>query len=94
MWINTGFDNMRRSNTTSNYDEEEVEAFYMDLGKFYREDHTLFKVIIGDFNSKIGPKRSSEERHIRTHGLKWNEQCERLSEFIMATETIHDNSQF
>ncbi|VDM63281.1 unnamed protein product [Angiostrongylus costaricensis] len=29
---------------TSNYDEEEVEAFYMDLQKFYREDHTLFKL--------------------------------------------------
>uniref|UniRef100_A0A0K0CUR1 Piwi domain-containing protein n=1 Tax=Angiostrongylus cantonensis TaxID=6313 RepID=A0A0K0CUR1_ANGCA len=28
---------------TSNYDEEEVEAFYMDLKRFYREDHTFFK---------------------------------------------------
>uniref|UniRef100_A0A0K0D8X1 Craniofacial development protein 2-like n=1 Tax=Angiostrongylus cantonensis TaxID=6313 RepID=A0A0K0D8X1_ANGCA len=53
---------------TSNYDEEEVEAFYMDLERFYREDHTFFKVIIGDFNAKIGPRRSSEERHIGTHG--------------------------
>ncbi|KAE9412686.1 hypothetical protein Angca_009405, partial [Angiostrongylus cantonensis] len=78
---------------TSSYDEEE-EAFYMDLVRFYREDHTLFKVIIGDFNAKIGPRRSSEERHIGTHGLEWNEQGERLSEFIMATKTIHGNSQF
>uniref|UniRef100_A0A0K0CVG8 Endonuclease/exonuclease/phosphatase domain-containing protein n=1 Tax=Angiostrongylus cantonensis TaxID=6313 RepID=A0A0K0CVG8_ANGCA len=31
---------------TSNYDEEEVEAFHMDLERFYREDHTFFKVII------------------------------------------------
>uniref|UniRef100_A0A0K0D7G5 Endo/exonuclease/phosphatase domain-containing protein n=1 Tax=Angiostrongylus cantonensis TaxID=6313 RepID=A0A0K0D7G5_ANGCA len=59
---------------TSNYDEEEVEAFYMDLERFYREDHTFFKVIIGDFNVKIGPRRSSEERHIGTHGLEWKEQ--------------------
>uniref|UniRef100_A0A0K0DKZ9 Reverse transcriptase domain-containing protein n=1 Tax=Angiostrongylus cantonensis TaxID=6313 RepID=A0A0K0DKZ9_ANGCA len=59
---------------TSNYDEEEVEAFYMDLERFYREDLTLFKVIIGDFNAKIGPRRSSEERHIGTHGLERNEQ--------------------
>ncbi|VDM55117.1 unnamed protein product [Angiostrongylus costaricensis] len=49
---------------TSNYDEEEVRAFYMDLEKFYRENHTFFKVIIGDFNAKIGPRRTSEERHI------------------------------
>uniref|UniRef100_A0A0K0D7N3 Endo/exonuclease/phosphatase domain-containing protein n=1 Tax=Angiostrongylus cantonensis TaxID=6313 RepID=A0A0K0D7N3_ANGCA len=79
---------------TSNYDEGEVEAFYMDLERLYREDHTFFKVIIGDFNAKIGPRRSSEERHIRTHGLEWNEQGERLSEFIMATKTIHGNSKF
>uniref|UniRef100_A0A0K0D4Z7 Craniofacial development protein 2-like n=1 Tax=Angiostrongylus cantonensis TaxID=6313 RepID=A0A0K0D4Z7_ANGCA len=79
---------------TSNYNEEEVEAFYMDLERFYREYHTFFKVIIRDFNAKIEPRRSSEERHIGNHGLEWNEQVERLSEFIMATKTIHGNSQF
>uniref|UniRef100_A0A0K0D2L6 Alpha-methylacyl-CoA racemase n=1 Tax=Angiostrongylus cantonensis TaxID=6313 RepID=A0A0K0D2L6_ANGCA len=47
---------------TSNYDEEEVEPFYMDLERLYRVDHTFFKVIIGGFNAKIGPRRSSEER--------------------------------
>uniref|UniRef100_A0A0K0CX51 Endo/exonuclease/phosphatase domain-containing protein n=1 Tax=Angiostrongylus cantonensis TaxID=6313 RepID=A0A0K0CX51_ANGCA len=70
----------------SNYDEEEVEAFYMDLERFYREDHTFFKVIIGDLNAKIGPRSSSKESHIGTHALEWNEQGERLSEFIMATK--------
>uniref|UniRef100_A0A0K0DM31 Craniofacial development protein 2-like n=1 Tax=Angiostrongylus cantonensis TaxID=6313 RepID=A0A0K0DM31_ANGCA len=76
---------------TSNYDEEEAEAFYMDLERFYREDHTFFKVIVGNFNAKIGPRRSSEERHIGTHGLECNEQSERLSQFIMSTKTIHGN---
>ncbi|VDM55707.1 unnamed protein product [Angiostrongylus costaricensis] len=28
---------------TSNYDEEEDDAFYMDLEKFYTEDHIFFK---------------------------------------------------
>uniref|UniRef100_A0A158P944 Endo/exonuclease/phosphatase domain-containing protein n=1 Tax=Angiostrongylus cantonensis TaxID=6313 RepID=A0A158P944_ANGCA len=73
---------------------KEVEAFYMDLESFNREDHTFFKVIIGDFNAKIGPRRTSQERHIGTHELKWNEQGERLSEFIMATKIIYGNSQF
>ncbi|VDM57419.1 unnamed protein product [Angiostrongylus costaricensis] len=45
---------------TSSYDEEEVEAFYMDLEKFYREDHTFFKVITGGFNTKVGPRTTSE----------------------------------
>ncbi|KIH63660.1 hypothetical protein ANCDUO_06036 [Ancylostoma duodenale] len=46
---------------TSSYDDEEIEAFYMDLEKFSREDHTFYKkrspkpVIIWDlFNSFAG----------------------------------------
>ncbi|KAK6760965.1 hypothetical protein RB195_022148 [Necator americanus] len=79
---------------TSSYEEEEVEAFYMGLEKFYREDHDFYKVIIGDFNAKFGPRRTPEELHIGTHGLQWNGQGERLSEFIMTTKTNHGNSQF
>ncbi|KAK6740785.1 hypothetical protein RB195_008934 [Necator americanus] len=78
---------------TSSY-EEEVEAFYTDLEKFYRRDHAFYKVIIGDFNAKVGPRRTPEEFHIGAHGLQWNDQGERLSEFIMTTKTIHGNSQF
>ncbi|EYB87356.1 hypothetical protein Y032_0265g681 [Ancylostoma ceylanicum] len=79
---------------TFSYDEDEIEAFYMDLEKFYREDDTFYKVIVGDFNAKIAPRRASEELHIGTHGLQWNEQGEKLSEFIMTTKTIDGNSQF
>ncbi|KAK6726985.1 hypothetical protein RB195_004968 [Necator americanus] len=59
---------------TSSYEEEEVEAFYMDLEKFFREDHAFFKVIIGDSNAKVGPRRTPEELHTGTHGLQWNDQ--------------------
>uniref|UniRef100_A0A0K0CWE1 Endo/exonuclease/phosphatase domain-containing protein n=1 Tax=Angiostrongylus cantonensis TaxID=6313 RepID=A0A0K0CWE1_ANGCA len=79
---------------TSNYDEEEVEAFNMDLEKLFKEDHTFFKVIIGDSNANIGPNRTTEECRIGIHGLELNEQGERLSEFIIATKTIYGNSQF
>ncbi|KAK6757196.1 hypothetical protein RB195_015178 [Necator americanus] len=79
---------------TSSYEEEEVEAFYMDLEKFYQEDYAFYKVIVGDFNAKVGPRRTPEELHIGTHGLQWNDQGERLAEFIMTTKTIHGNSQF
>ncbi|EYC14302.1 hypothetical protein Y032_0041g461 [Ancylostoma ceylanicum] len=79
---------------TSSYNKDKIEAFYMDLEKFYREDYTFYKVIVGDFNAKIGPRRTPEQLHIGTHGLEWNEQGERLSEFIMTTRIIHGNSQF
>ncbi|KAK6762106.1 hypothetical protein RB195_022992 [Necator americanus] len=48
----------------SSYEEEEVEAFCMDLEKFYREDHIFYKVIIGDFNAKIGPRSTPEKLRI------------------------------
>nr|CDJ91415.1 craniofacial development protein 2-like [Haemonchus contortus] len=79
---------------TSSYEEEELEAFYLDLERLYREDRTIFKDTAGDFIDKIGPIRTAEQLHIGTHGIEWNEQGERLSEFIMSTHTIHGNSQF
>ncbi|VDO27394.1 unnamed protein product [Haemonchus placei] len=36
---------------TSSYEEEQMEAFYKDLERLYREDHTFFKVIVGEFNA-------------------------------------------
>nr|CDJ91092.1 endonuclease-reverse transcriptase [Haemonchus contortus] len=63
---------------TSRYEEEELEAFYMDLERLYRQDHTFFEVIVGDFNAKIGPRRTAEELHFGTHGMERNEQGERL----------------
>ncbi|KAK6753868.1 hypothetical protein RB195_013077 [Necator americanus] len=74
---------------TSSYEEEEVEVFYMDLEKFYREDHTFYKVIIGDVNVKSGTGRTPEELHIGIHDFQWIEYGERLSDFIMTTMTIH-----
>ncbi|XGW22591.1 hypothetical protein V3C99_005088 [Haemonchus contortus] len=50
----------------------------MDLEMPYRKDHTFFKVIVGDFNAKIGLRRMAGELHIGTHGMEWNEQGESL----------------
>uniref|UniRef100_A0A7I4YLS2 Endonuclease exonuclease phosphatase domain containing protein n=1 Tax=Haemonchus contortus TaxID=6289 RepID=A0A7I4YLS2_HAECO len=36
-------------------------------------DHAFFEVIVGDFNAKIGPRRTAEELHIEAHGMEWNE---------------------
>uniref|UniRef100_A0A7I5E8J2 Uncharacterized protein n=1 Tax=Haemonchus contortus TaxID=6289 RepID=A0A7I5E8J2_HAECO len=43
----------------------------MDLERLYREDHTFFKAIVGDFNAKIGPRRMAEELYIGTHGMEF-----------------------
>uniref|UniRef100_A0A0K0DEA4 Endo/exonuclease/phosphatase domain-containing protein n=1 Tax=Angiostrongylus cantonensis TaxID=6313 RepID=A0A0K0DEA4_ANGCA len=64
---------------TSNYDKDKIEVLHVDVKKSFREDHTFFKVIIGDFNAKTGPRTTCEEHYIGTHGLGGNEQCEQLS---------------
>ncbi|ETN75390.1 hypothetical protein NECAME_03772 [Necator americanus] len=53
-----------------------------------------YQVKIGDSNVKVGPIRTPEELHIGAHDLQWNEQEERLYEFIMTTKTIHGYLQF
>ncbi|KAJ1366147.1 hypothetical protein KIN20_026747 [Parelaphostrongylus tenuis] len=59
-----------------------------------RDSSRVYKGSTGmQLHAKIGPRRTSEKRHIGTHGLEWNEQGERLSEFIMTTQTIYGNSQ-
>ncbi|ETN73167.1 hypothetical protein NECAME_18488 [Necator americanus] len=45
---------------TPSYDEEDVEAFSMGPEMFYKEGYTFHMVIVGDFNAKIGPKRTIE----------------------------------
>uniref|UniRef100_A0A7I4Y667 Craniofacial development protein 2-like n=1 Tax=Haemonchus contortus TaxID=6289 RepID=A0A7I4Y667_HAECO len=40
---------------TSSYNKEELDAFYVDLERLYRGGHTFLKVIVSDFNAKIGP---------------------------------------
>ncbi|VDP40615.1 unnamed protein product [Heligmosomoides polygyrus] len=49
--------------STSDYDNEEVEALYVELEKFYKEDHTFYKMIVGDFNTKIGPPGKTSHRN-------------------------------
>uniref|UniRef100_A0A7I5EE19 Reverse transcriptase n=1 Tax=Haemonchus contortus TaxID=6289 RepID=A0A7I5EE19_HAECO len=51
----------------------------MGLERLHREDHTFFKVIVGDYNANIAPRRTAEELHIGAHGMEWNEQGERTS---------------
>ncbi|XGW32297.1 hypothetical protein V3C99_017105, partial [Haemonchus contortus] len=41
---------------TSSYEEEELEAFYMDLERLYREGHTFFKVIVAPGPDRIKPE--------------------------------------
>ncbi|KAK6728589.1 hypothetical protein RB195_005934 [Necator americanus] len=60
----------------------------------YESSTTEKKILYGPKIYHHLPRRTPEELHIGTHGLHWNDQGERLSEFIMTIKTIHGNSQF
>ncbi|VDP33110.1 unnamed protein product [Heligmosomoides polygyrus] len=38
----------------------EFENLYVELERFYKEDHTFYKVIVGDFNAKITSSPTAE----------------------------------
>ncbi|VDO41061.1 unnamed protein product [Heligmosomoides polygyrus] len=38
---------------TFNYDVEEVEAFYVELEKFYKDDHTFLEEPREEYNTKV-----------------------------------------
>uniref|UniRef100_A0A0K0DI33 RPAP1_C domain-containing protein n=1 Tax=Angiostrongylus cantonensis TaxID=6313 RepID=A0A0K0DI33_ANGCA len=67
--------------TIEDSDEEEFEALYMDYEKFCKEDGTLSRPIIGDFNVRIEPRSTSEESYFGTYRLvmkraRANNKCE------------------
>ncbi|VDP41396.1 unnamed protein product [Heligmosomoides polygyrus] len=61
---------VRPTSPTSDHDDEDVEAFYSSLEKFYREDHALYNVFVSDFNAKIWPRRLFEEQRFSRTGLE------------------------
>ncbi|VDP23710.1 unnamed protein product [Heligmosomoides polygyrus] len=78
---------------TSDYYDEDVDVFYGELEKFYKEDHSFYKVMVDDFNSKIGQRKSPEELHTVAHDLERDDQGETLFELTMTTRTVRGNSQ-
>ncbi|VDM63661.1 unnamed protein product [Angiostrongylus costaricensis] len=68
---------------TSSFGEDEVQGIYMGLEKFCREDHTFSNVIIGDFNGKDGPRKTSEEH--------WHPQIRMGRAGLAAVWVYHDD---
>ncbi|KAK6743658.1 hypothetical protein RB195_010754 [Necator americanus] len=63
-------DYLRRLRPTSSYEEE--SRSFIGPEKSPRRS-AFYKVIIGDFNAKVGPKNAGGTSH-GTHGLQWNDQ--------------------
>ena len=53
---------------------EKVKQFYDDIERAMADCDIKYKIIIGDFNAKIGTKAKKKRRH-QKHGSIWNRGC-------------------
>lgn len=72
--IGPGFTVLVEYALTSDYDDEEVQAFCVGLEKFFKEDHIIYNVNVGDLNTRSDREFPPPgELHIETDGFYWNE---------------------
>ena len=60
---------------TSTHDDEEVEAFYEDVGKAIGENRSHYQYIVGDFNPKLG--KWEEESEVSIGNVSFDQRNER-----------------
>ena len=79
---------------TSDANDEIHEEFLEEIRVVVRDKSIKFKVLIGDWNAKIGQRQDSTER-MGPHGFgDRNEAGERILEFIEELRLQHANSLF
>jgi exonuclease III len=67
---------------TSSHSDEEVEELYEEIARTMEKDPSHFKIIMGDFNAKVGPHQHSDGPTVGKFGLgDRNERGTRLVQF-------------
>ena len=68
---------------TQSYEEEEAENFYEQVSTAMEECKTKYKIVMGDFNAKLGAKQVENEQKIGKFGLGIrNERQDMLYNFL------------
>ena len=64
---------------TTSHEDEEVEELYEEISKAMDKDKSHYKIIMGDFNAKVGKHQQGDGKTTGTHGLgERNERGEML----------------
>uniref|UniRef100_A0A8R1HV48 Reverse transcriptase domain-containing protein n=1 Tax=Caenorhabditis japonica TaxID=281687 RepID=A0A8R1HV48_CAEJA len=78
----------------ANSDPEELADFYESLEEAYTACRSRYKLVVGDFNARIGPRQHTE-RFIGPHSMEpRNESGELLATLCESNRLWHMNSQF
>ncbi|KAK6763479.1 hypothetical protein RB195_023977 [Necator americanus] len=79
---------------TSVADEPELDAFYEELEEVIRNEKSIYKFVVDNFNAKLG-KATEEEYRIGRFGLgDRKENGNRLAGLLSAARLFHGNSLF
>jgi len=80
---------------TTSHDDEEVEEFYEDLTSVTDKNKSFYKVIMGDFNAKVGRHQQGDGKTTGKQGLgERNERGERLVQFALSKNLKITNTYF
>ncbi|XP_065064756.1 craniofacial development protein 2-like [Rhopilema esculentum] len=67
---------------TSSHNDEEVEELYEEIGKSMEKNKSQYKIVMGDFNAKVGQHHQSDGATVGKFGLgERNERGTRLMQF-------------
>uniref|UniRef100_A0A3P9KP93 Endonuclease/exonuclease/phosphatase domain-containing protein n=1 Tax=Oryzias latipes TaxID=8090 RepID=A0A3P9KP93_ORYLA len=67
---------------TSSHSDEEVEELYEEIGKSMEKNKSQYKIVMGDFNAKVGQHHQSDGATVGKFGLgERNERGTRLVQF-------------
>lgn len=80
---------------TSSYTDEEAEEFYEALSNAIERNKSHYKIVMGDFNAKIGKQEQGEEKTVGRYGLgERNDRGTRMVQFARTHELCVTNTMF
>ena len=80
---------------TSSHDDEEVEELYEEVAKIMEKSKSQYRIIIGDFNAKVGQQIQGDGGAVGAFGLgERNERGTRLVQFATSKNLRIENTFF
>ena len=80
---------------TSTYEDEEVENFYEKVSKILRENKSYYKIVIEDFNAKVGAYQQGDGAVVGHYGYgERNERGTRLVQFATSENVDVNESKW
>nr|CDJ93252.1 Endonuclease exonuclease phosphatase domain containing protein [Haemonchus contortus] len=75
-------------------DEVELDAFYDQLEEIIHDEKSFYKLVVGDFNARLGEAQEEEFRIGKLGMRDRNENFNRLTGLLSAARPFHGNSFF